>query len=472
MFMKSQKKGFCPEFASCQAVRKVALRFMVFCSSYTHLFTVHRHNEGEKAKNYLAGLLMKAPRKNMERIDEYVEGSDYESCQHFISGSPWDHIALNNQICSDVNSILGSTESVLCLDESAFTKKGKESVGVSRQWNGRLGKIDNCQVGVFASLCNDYGNSSIIDYRLFLPQKWIDDPKRCDKTRIPEEHRIFKTKLELALDMVDSAISRNVQFGWIAADAFYGRDSKLLNILDDRSLTFVADIPCNHNVYLSDPKPYLPRRKNKIGPKHTTLRTHIDPIKVDTIFNQLTKNQWSGITIRETTKGHLKTNAYRVRVYVWDGIEKKAREWWLVILHDPKTKEKKWFLSNAGNSVTLKMLVRKHACRYWIERTFQDGKTSVGMADYQVRGWRAWQHHMSMVMMALLFMLRERIVNKKELDILSCQDIVDLLNHYLPRKDRTEEAVLKNMLERHRRRKQATKSAFRRQAIEESIIPK
>lgn len=469
--MKSQKKGFCPGLASCQVVRKVALRFMVFCSSYTDFFTVHRHNEGENAKNYLAGLVMKAPRKNMERIDEYVEGGNYESYQHFISYSPWNHIALNNQICSDVNSILGSTESVLCLDESAFTKKGKESVGVSRQWNGRLGKIDNCQVGVFASLCNGSG-SSIIDYRLFLPQKWIDDPKRCDKTKIPVEYRVFKTKLELALDMVDSAILRNVRFGWIAADAFYGRDSKLLYILDDRGLTFVADIPCNQSVYLSDPKPFLPRRKNKIGPKHTKLRSHIAPIRVDTIFQQLTKNQWSRINIRKTTKGHLRINAYRVRVRVWNEIEKKSREWWLVIQYDPKTKEKKWFLSNAGNSVSLKTLVQRHACRYWIERTFQDGKTSVGMADYQVRGWRAWQHHMSMVMMALLFMLKERIVNKKELGILSCHDIIDLLNYYLPRKDRTEEAVLKNMLERHRRRKQSTKSAFRRQAIEESIIPK
>lgn len=472
MFMKSQKKGFYPELATCQVIRKISNHFMAFCNSYTDFFQVHTHNESGQAQNYLAGLLMKAPKKNMERIDEYVCGGNYDSYQHFISHSKWDQTALNTQICSDINNIVGSSESVLCIDESAFTKKGKKSVGVSRQWNGRLGKIDNCQVGVFASLCNGSGYSGIIDYRLFLPEKWIDDPIRCDKAGIPVEHQVFKTKLELALEMIDNAVSENVEFGWIATDAFYGRDSKFLNTLDDINLMFLADVPCNQNVYLSDPKPYLPRRKNKIGPKYTTLRSHIDPIKVETIFQELTKSQWTKINIRGTTKGYLKINAHRDRVYVWNGTEKKAREWWLVSLWDPKTNEKKWFLSNASESVSLKKLVQKHACRYWIERTFQDGKTSVGMADYQVRGWLAWQHHMSMVMMALLFMLRERVENKRELDILSCQDIIDLLNYYLPRKDNTEEEVLKNMLERHRKRKQSIKSAYKRQAIEESILPK
>ena len=175
-------------------------------------------------------------------------------------------------------------------------------MGVSRQWNGRLGKIDNCQVGVFASLCNDSGDSGIIDYRLFLPEKWIDDPERCDKAGIPVEHQVFKTKLELALEMVGSAVSENVGFGWIAADAFYGRDSKFLNTLDDSNLTFLADVPCNQNVYLSDPRSYLPRRKNKIGRKHTKLCSHIDPVKVESIFKELTKNHWSKINIKATTK--------------------------------------------------------------------------------------------------------------------------------------------------------------------------
>ena len=470
--MNPQKKGFSATGPDCKVIGGMADRFMDFCDSYTGFFDVYRYNNvSEHAKNYLAGLLMKAPRKKMERINEYVAGGNYQSYQNFISDSSWDHHALNNQICSDANALLGSSESVLCIDESSFSKKGKLSVGVSRQWNGRLGKIDNCQVGVFASLCNSTG-STLLDYRLFLPQEWIDDPQRCRRAKIPEKYRVFKTKLELAYEMIESAISRGVDFGWVATDAFYGRDSKLLNKLDDGAVTFLADIPCSHTVYLDDPDPYLPRRRNKIGPKYKILRARTEPMSVQLLYEQLNKNQWTTVTVRNTTKGILKTKAYRRAVYAWDGEDKNARRWWLVLVYNPQTKEKKWFLSNAGSSVTLKTLVRRHACRYWIERTFQDGKTSVGMADYQVRGWLAWHHHMTMVMLALLFMVKERIINKRQFDLLSCQDIVELLNFYLPRKDRNEKAVLMNMIQRHTQRKQSIESAYRKQKLKERIITK
>jgi len=470
--MKPQKKGFCPKLDECETIKGVAQRFMNFTKSYTRFFDVYRYNNvSEQARTYLAGLLMKAPRKNIERINEFVDGSNYESCQHFISNSSWDYLALNQQIKSDANKILGSRESVICIDESAFTKKGKASVGVSRQWNGRLGKIDNCQVGVFASLCNNT-QSTLIDYRLFLPQEWIDSPQRCQKAKVPVENQVFKTKLELAYEMICSASANGVNFGWVAADAFYGRDSKLLNKLDNDRIKFVADIPCSHKVYLNDPKPYRPRRKNKIGPKHKKLKAREDAVSVSTVLEHVQPYQWSTVTVRDTTKGVLKVRAYRKRIYVWDSEEKNARQWWLVILHDLQTQEKKWFLSNAGISVSLKTLVKRHACRYWIERAFQDCKTSIGMGDYQVRGWISWHHHMSLIMLALLFLLKERLLNKEKFNLLSCQDIVELLNYYLPRKDTTEDEVLKNMLKRHKQRQSSIESAYRKKYRKKFIIPK
>jgi SRSO17 transposase len=471
MFMKPPKKGFSPDAINCQVLGEIASRFMDYSRSYVEYFNVHRRNQAGYAKKYLSGLLMKAPRKNMERMDEYVDGGTYQAYQNFISESTWNYLALNERLCSDVNEILGGPDSVLCIDESAFSKKGKNSVGVSRQWNGRLGKIDNCQVGVYASLC-DGTSSSIIDYRLFVPQEWIDDTKRCEKAGIPEDKRIYRTKIELALEMVDTAISRGVSFGYVAADAFYGRDSKFQNALNKRGLVFVMDIPSCHTVYLEDPKPYLPRRRNKIGPKYKNLQSKIDPVKVSQLFEELSEDQWEKVTVRNTTKGTLKVNAYRTVVYAWGGKERQASRRWLVFLHDPLTNERKWFFSNADDTVSLNKLVERHASRYWIERTFQDGKTSVGMADYQVRGWVAWHHHMTMVMMALLFMTKERKLNQKDFDLLSCQDIVELLGFYLPRKDSTEKAVLENMLERHRRRRQSIESAYRRQRTVESIQTK
>lgn len=461
--MKPQKKGFLLSFSHYRTIQGIARRFMEYCKSYTGFFNVYRyHNMSSQAKKYLAGLLMKAPRKNLERIDEYVDGVNYESCQHFISDSSWDFEALNKQIGMDVNTLVGSSESVLCIDESAFKKKGKSSAGVARQWNGRLGKVENSQVGVFASLCNSTGGS-LIDTRLFLPEEWTNDIERCKKAKIPDSHCTFKTKLDLAFEMINGAISNNINFGWIAADAFYGRDTKLLNKIDDSNMKFVADLPMHHTVYLKDPDPYLPRRKKKIGRKFVHLRSRSEAFKVQTLFEQVTEHQWVPIHVRDTTKGDLKVKAYRQQVYIWNGEDTVARKWWLVMIHDPKANDKTCFLSNAKKNVSLKTLIKRHACRYWIERTFQDGKTSVGMADYQVRGWRAWQHHMSMVMLALLFMLKERIINNKNIELLSCQDIVDLLNYYLPRKDLKEEVVIMNMIKRHKKRKAAIESAYRTQ---------
>ena len=144
----------------------------------------------------------------------------------------------------------------------------------------------------------------------------------------------------------------------------------------------------------------------------------------------------------------------------------------LVFTFDSITQERKQILCNADESIDLSDIVRKHACRFWIERAFQDGKTSVGMADYQVRGWLGWHHHMTLVMVASLFMLKERLRNQTTVNLLSCQDIVDSLTFYLPRKDVTEEGVFRNQQRRHEQRRRAIESAKRKQKLREAKVPK
>lgn len=152
-------------------------------------------------------------------------------------------------------------------------------------------------------------------------------------------------------------------------------------------------------------------------------------------------------------------------VGLWDGSENPARQWWAVCYIDSDTGERTFFLSNAPASTSLRELVRKHACRYLIERTFQDAKTSVGMADDQARGWIAWHHHRALVMLALLFLLKERRLHACTLDLLSCEDSVALLDVYLPRIDRTKQAVINSMNQRHAKRRAAIQSARRRAAL-------
>jgi len=468
-----QKKGFILDNEEYGSLQDVSSRLMNFMTDYTDYFKVYRHNVSNHARNYLAGLLMKVPRKNMERICEVVEGgSQYADYQHFISDSGWNHYQLMDRVAAEINALLGGVGAVLSLDESGLTKKGKKSAGVARQYNGRLGKVDNCQVGVFASLCNGGDRSGIIDYRLFLPDEWIKDPQRCEKAGIPEEHIVKKTKIDHAYDMIVKAIARGIIFEWIAADAFYGRDLSLLNKIDDMDKNFIVDIPENFSVYLKDPAPFLPRRKNKVGRKFKKLVPRTKPVAVATVFNSIATDEWVPVNVRETTKGTLRLLAYRQQIHTWDGKEKHARKWWLVLTVDPKTNERKYILCNADESVSLVTMVQKHACRFWIERAFQDGKTSVGMADYQVRGWLGWHHHMAMVMMASLFMLKERLLHNKSVDLLSCQDIVELLTYYLPRKDRSEQEVFGAMIKRHTQRKQSIDSAKRKQNLLELKLPK
>jgi hypothetical protein len=215
----------------------------------------------------------------------------------------------------------------------------------------------------------------------------------------------------------------------------------------------------DQHVYLDDPAPYLPRRTARMGRKFTTLRARGESLEIAALFAEVPAARWTRIVVREGTKGTIAVRACRRQVWLWDGQEKKARPWWAVCFIDNATGERKYFLSNAGPKVTLRTLVQKRATRYWIERGFQDAKTSLGMADYQARGWLAWHHHMALVLLAMLFVVRERKLNERTVELLSYQDIVELLDAYLPRADRSKEAVRENMRRRHAKRRAAIESA-------------
>ncbi|XOF32770.1 MAG: IS701 family transposase [Candidatus Electrothrix sp. YB6] len=185
----------------------------------------------------------------MERMEEKVPGVKYEPLQYFLSESNWDWRPVNNHVAKDADNIFGGKEdSALFIDESGIPKKGKMSVGVSRQWCGQLGKTDNCQVVVFATL--GYGRfSTPIDCRLYLPKSWTDDKERCLKAKIPADKIVFKTKHEQALDMVFHARKNGVRFNWVGCDGFYGKNSQFLRKLDNNDEKFMADVHKDQIIY-------------------------------------------------------------------------------------------------------------------------------------------------------------------------------------------------------------------------------
>jgi len=405
---------------------------------------------------------MQAVRKNVERMTEAVPDTEYQSLQHFISHSPWDHRPVMDQVARDADRLLGGGPNTgLIIDETGIPKKGNMSVGVARQWCGNLGKVDNCQVGVFGSLvCGS--SATLIDGRLYLPKEWTDDRERCNRSGVPEDVQ-FKTKSQLALDIVRHARTLEIRFDWVGIDGGYGKEPQFLKILDDEGEQFVADVHKDQVVYLEDPAPFIPPKSTARGRAPSRYKTDVDKITVADWSAGQPEEAWQRIIIRDSTKGPLEADFLVQRVWIRLDKEQTVRQWHLVVRREVGSEDTiKYSLSNAPAETSLARLAYMQGQRYFVERSFQDAKGSVGMDHYQIRGWRSWNHHMALMMMCLLFMLETRLEQKEPHPLLSCPDIALLLAHFLPRRDVTPKEVLRQMEVRHRQRQASIDSAYAR----------
>lgn len=229
---------------------------------------------------------MKAQRKNRERMEEYVEDYNYQNLQQFVSDSPWDPEALIQRIGKDVDALLGGSDSMLLIDASGFAKKGKKSVGVARQWNGRLGKVDNAQVGVFAAL-SDGKSCSLIDTRLYLPEAWTEDTQRCEQAKIPEDKREARTKPQLAREMIQAAQSNALCFGWVGLTAFMGIPRSCFETSPRPACCSLPMCIATRAFTLKPPARYLPERSGAVGRTPSRLRTDRTSERIDSFFDSL-----------------------------------------------------------------------------------------------------------------------------------------------------------------------------------------
>jgi SRSO17 transposase len=427
---------------------------------FHHRYQIHFRSKTrsvfQAASHYLNGL-MQASRKNMERMEEVVMGADEQQLQYMLTESNWDHQAVLDQVAQDADTLLGGTpESCLLIDESSFAKKGKHSVGVARQWCGRLGKVDNCQVGVFAALgCGN--RATLIDSRLYLPKEWTDNPVRCHRAGIPEDQRAFRSKAELALAMVAHQRAQGIRFAWVGADAGYGKEPAFLRGLDAQGETFLIDVHKDQRIYLDDPDPQIPEDlPTGRGRKPQRRQAQQPAQRVDAWAAAQPASAWQRVTLRDSTRGPLQVDVLHRRVWLWDGKERHAQHWHLIVRRETQSPETlKYSLSNAPTDTPVRMLAEQQGQRFWIERSLQDAKSEAGLADYQARKWSAWHHHMALVCMALLFMLEERERNQDALPLLSCSDIEELLKTFLPSRNLDPDEVIRQMEKRHRKRQQA-----------------
>ena len=414
------------------------------------------------ASLYIRGLMeAKSGERNLEDIADTVPGGDHQRLHHFVSNSPWVDAKVLDWVSREADGRLGGLpDSHLMVDESGYSKKGNSSVGVARQYNGRLGKVDNCQVGVFAALAAG-DRVTLLEGRMYLTETWCDDPARCDKAKVPQEARTFQSKAQIALELVRTQRARGVRFNWVSMDAGYGKDPALLRALEDEQEVFVADVHADQRVWLDNPQPAVPQGRGP-GKKPTRLKAAGAAIEVRQWAAEQSAERWVKFKRREGINGPLRGDFMHQRVWLWDGREDSARLWHLIAWRPEESPQQiKYILCNAAADTPQFDLARMACSRFWVERALQDAKGALGMGEYQLRGWVGWHHHMSLVMLAMLFMVQQKILLATEAPLLSSEDIVWVLEKYLPRAQVSQQEVQAD-LDRRRRRRRADIDSRRR----------
>ena len=398
---------------------------------------------------------------NIERISETLD-TDYHKLQHFISESTWNARSLMDQVSVNVSEMMPQdTLTGLLIDESGWVKKGTKSVGVAHQYCGNVGKTANSQVAVFGCLCNKK-HAALVDTRLYLPKSWINDKARCKEAGIPNKEQVFKTKTELALDIITHQLSMGAKFDYIGGDGLYGNDIALARGINSLGYIYMLDIHSTQQVYLEKPELYLPERKSKYGPAPKRLKATTESIKVNKYLGSLPASAWQKIKIRHSAKGILKGLFHFQKVYVWDKNVNSVEER-LLVISKRQTKEGeeiKYSFTNANLAqYTERALAQMQAQRFFIEHNFKEQKQIIGLDQFQTRKWLSWHHQVALNMLIGSFMLKEKLLLKDDIPLLSARDIMDFLVFKFY-KEMTEERMIEKIMQRHHKRQKDIKYCY------------
>jgi SRSO17 transposase len=372
-------------------------RLTRFLQRYLPLF--YRDEQRELATVVIEGHLSGLERKTCEPIANQA-GRPRKPVQHFVGCGKWDDDAVLAEVRRHVREALADPTAVLVVDPSAFPKKGTQSCGVKRQWCGRLGKEENCQVGVFLVYAAP-GGCAPLDRRLYLPQEWALDKKRRKLCHVPKRVK-FQEKWRIALDQLDRC-GPALPHGWVAADDEFGRVLAFRAHLRERRERYVLDVPCNTRVRDLGEAP--PPRRTPAGraPKPPFCR-------VDEWAARQPSSSWQRLEVRPGEKGPLVVEAVEApRVQTRDEQRHIGPVERLVVIRSTEAEAKTWYtLCNAAAEVPLAEVVYAHGERHRVEEVFQEGNGEVGLDHYEVRSWEGWHHHMTLSLLALWFLVLER----------------------------------------------------------------
>ena len=393
-------------------------------SSFWHEYGLHTQTKTRDTReygyHYLSGILRIEKARTIAEISR-TAGVPYQNMHHYLSESPWS----GPQVIKQARTQIAwhphfETGSMLLGDESADGRSGEVLVGVGRQYNGRLGKVDLSQVGVFLSIIKD-GKHNWIDGELYLPAEWFDEEHQAlrHKTAVPEG-REFQTKLELFWQMLQRAQAEELPFDAVACDGLYGRSFWLRQKMEQAGIEFYADVPANTQVYLSEPKIGIPQHKR--GRKATEPRV-LSPqaYRIDDLPRHPSL-LWQTLTIRPTERGWLTADFARMAVWTVQDEMTVTKQW---LLMRKQGKHHAYTFSNASAITPLKVMASRQSQRYFIERDNQEAKSQFGWDEIQTTSYNAWEHQLAFTVLAQWFITQTRLEWEKEY----LRD-PDLLSHY------------------------------------------
>ena len=384
---------------------QVMPRLHTFMKPFVRIF--QGQAAAQHAKTYVCGLLSNVERKNIESI-AYRFGQSRLPLQSFIGWDAWDEAPLQEELRSQVKTHLGQGDGVWGFDPSGFPKSGRESVGVARQWCGRLGKVDNCQVAIYLGYVSRKGHT-LVDTRLYLPKEWTKDKTRLDKAGVPKASRAYRTRHQLALEMLEQN-GASLPHRWIAGDDEMGRPYWFRRRLEALGEQYLLAVPSNTTMRDLEVEPPAASGRGRRPTRPWQ--------SVEAWSQSLADETWCRIDVRDGAKGPLVVEAVKRRVVSRTHRRQQGDEESLVVLRyrdrdNQQVVKVDYYLSNAVPETPLGEFARVAKAEHRIEECLQRSKSEAGLADYEVRHWTGWQHHQTLSLLATWFLGRETDRGKK-----------------------------------------------------------
>ena len=381
-----------------QVFRGALERLAKFVEPFAELLT--QPAQRQHTAEYISGLVSDLKRKNVESI-AYRHDQDRRNLQHFIGCAEWEHQPLMMELAKQVGEELGEDDGVIVIDPSAFPKQGKRSVGVARQWCGRLGKVDNCQVAIYMGYVSSKEHA-LVDTRLFLPREWTKDKQRREKAGVPKEIR-YRTRHQLCLEML-AQHGDQLPHAWIAGDDEMGRPYWFRRRLDTLGEQYLLAVPCNTQIRDLEvaPPEYGGRGRHPQRPW----------VRVDAWIESPDNRDWTTINVRDGSKGPLIVEVVKRRVVARTDKRQAGHEEVLVVVRFRERDKRRvvqtdYYLSNAAADTSEAEFARVAKAEHRVEECIQRGKSEAGLADYEVRNWKGWHHHQILSLIATWFLVTE-----------------------------------------------------------------